>query len=136
MTLPAAVADAAFPGENGRIAYWSTWSDHNVCHSSRPDGTRQRRIVGCRYVTSLDFSGDGRRIVFTRGWDGWIAVARANGRDRSWLVRGGRQPASGAWWDVGWAAFSPDGSHVVFSVVEEIPDPGAPMGIARRKTRT
>jgi dipeptidyl aminopeptidase/acylaminoacyl peptidase len=124
MMVPAAVATAAFPGANGRIAY-SSW-DYDACHSSRPDGTRQRRIVRCRHATSVNYSADGRRIVFTRGDAGWIAVARANGRERSWLVRGGFQPASGAWWDVDWAAFSPDGSQVVFSVVEDIPDPHAP----------
>ena len=125
MTVPAAVAVGAFPGANGRIAYW-LWFDEDGCHSSRPDGMRQQRIFRCRQVTSLNFSADGRRIVFTRGFDGWIAVARANGRDRSWLVRGGLQRTTGAWWDVDWAAFSPDGSQVVFSVVEKIPDPRAP----------
>ena len=75
----------------------------------------------------MNFSADGRRIVFTRGFEsGWIAVARANGRDRAWLVRGGLQPSGARWWDVDWAAFSPDGSQVVFSVVEKIPDPRAP----------
>jgi hypothetical protein len=58
---------------------------------------------------------------------GWMSVARANGRDRSWLVRGGLQP-SGARWRVQVGAFSPDGSQVVFDVLEEIVDPGAPGG--------
>jgi hypothetical protein len=51
MTVPVAVADAAFPGANGRIAYTS-WID-DVCHSSRP-GTRQRRIFRCRRPNSLN----------------------------------------------------------------------------------
>ena len=127
MTLPVAVADAAFPGANGRIAYSSWLSD--VCHSSHPDGTRQRRILGCRRPNSVNYSADGRRIVVAGGGEGgWMSVARANGRDRSWLVRGGLQPASGARWRVHRGAFSPDGSQVVFDVLEEIPDPGAPDG--------
>jgi dipeptidyl aminopeptidase/acylaminoacyl peptidase len=126
MTLPVAVADAAFPGANGRIAYTS-WID-DVCHSSRPDGTRQRRILRCRRPDSVNYSADGRRIVVVGGGErASMSVARANGRDRSWLVRGGLQP-SGARWRVQGGAFSPDGSQVVFSVDEEIPDPGAPDG--------
>ena len=126
MTLPVAVADAAFPGANGRIAY-SSWL-YDVCHSSRPDGTRQRRIFRCRRPNSVNYSADGRRIVVVGGDEGgWMSVARANGRDRSWLVRGGLQP-SGARWRVQEGAFSPDGSQVVFNVLEEIPDPGAPDG--------
>jgi dipeptidyl aminopeptidase/acylaminoacyl peptidase len=123
-TLPVAVADAAFPGANGRIAY-SSWI-YDVCHSSRPDGTRQRRILRCRRPDSVNYSADGRRILVARG--GWLSVARASGRDPSWLVRGGLQPASGARWRVDWGAFSPDGSQVVFRVLEEIPDPGVPGG--------
>jgi dipeptidyl aminopeptidase/acylaminoacyl peptidase len=126
MTVPVAVADGAFPGANGRIAYTS-WID-DVCHSSRPDGTRQRRIFRCRHPDSVNYSADGRRIVVVGGNEGgWMSVARANGRDRSWLVRGGLQP-SGARWRVEGGAFSPDGSQVVFDVLEEIPDRGAPDG--------
>ena len=127
MTLPVAVADAAFPGANGRIAYTS-WID-DVCHSSRPDGTRQRRIFRCRHPDSVNYSADGRRIVVVGGNEGgWMSVARANGRDRSWLVRGGLQPSGARWRVQGGASFSPDGSQVVFSVDEEIRDPGAPDG--------
>jgi dipeptidyl aminopeptidase/acylaminoacyl peptidase len=125
--VPAAVAMAAFPGANGRIAYWSYSEDssHWWVYSSRPDGTRQRQLV--RMAASLNFSADGRRIVYTRqsppqadpqSARGGIRLGRANGRDRSWLLRGGFQPATGAWWDVEWAAFSPDGSQVAFNVTE------------------
>jgi dipeptidyl aminopeptidase/acylaminoacyl peptidase len=126
MTLPVAVADAAFPGANGRIAYTS-WID-DVCHSSGPDGTRQRRIFRCWRPDSVNYSADGRRIVVVGGNEGgWMSVARASGRDRTWLVRGGLQP-SGARWRVQGGTFSPDGSQVVFDVLEEIPDPAAPDG--------
>jgi Tol biopolymer transport system component len=124
--LTVAVADAAFPGANGRIAYTS-WID-DVCHSSRPDGTRQRRILQCRRPNSLKYSADGRRIVVAGGGErASLSVARADGRERSWLVRGGLQ-ASGAHWAVHEGAFSPDGSQVAFGVLEEIPDPAVSDG--------
>jgi dipeptidyl aminopeptidase/acylaminoacyl peptidase len=130
MTLPVAVADGAFPGANGRIAYTS-WL-HDVCHSSRPNGTGQRRILRCRFPDSVNYSADGRRIVVVGGGSdegGWMSVARANGRDRSWLVRGGLQPSGARWRVQGGASFSPDGSQVAFSVDEEIPDPSARDGV-------
>jgi dipeptidyl aminopeptidase/acylaminoacyl peptidase len=123
MTVPAAVAAAAFPGANGRIAYqesrfkdrrhggpawrWSFWS-------RRPDGTRPLRIV--RHATALNFSADGRRVVFTRA--GGIGLARANGHDRSWLL--GHAPRAGDGYS-GWAAFSPDGGQVAFTVEDAEP---------------
>jgi dipeptidyl aminopeptidase/acylaminoacyl peptidase len=115
------------PGGERPIAY-SSWI-YDVCHSSRPDGTRQRRIFRCRHPDSVNYSADGRRIVVVGGNEGgWMSVARANGRDRSWLVRGGLRPSGARWRVQGGASFSPDGSQVVFSVDEEIPDPGAPDG--------
>jgi dipeptidyl aminopeptidase/acylaminoacyl peptidase len=129
MTVPAAVATGAFPGANGRIAYKlyrpvdPTWS----FYSSRPDGTRQRRLM--RDAMSLNFSADGRRIVFTRAIPsinrqavgGGIRLAGTNGGDRSWLLRGGFQQSTGNWREVRWAAFSPDGSQIAFSGWELFP---------------
>jgi Tol biopolymer transport system component len=70
---------------------------------------------------SLSFSGDGRRIVF--GMHVGIVVARPDGRDRSWLMRGGPVPNGALAWVPQTAAFSPDGSQVVFSVGEVFSDP-------------
>jgi dipeptidyl aminopeptidase/acylaminoacyl peptidase len=132
--MPVAVADAAFPGSNGRIAY-RTYRPAAIepysFYSSRPDGTGHRRLV--KSANTLNFSADGQRVVYTRtipsvdrqAVGGGIGLARADGRDRTWLLRGGFQPATGGWWHVTWASFSPDGSKIAFSVTEIYPFPPA-----------
>jgi hypothetical protein len=131
MTVPAAVADAAFPGANGRIAYqeqesgeessdwWGFWS-------SRPDGRRQQRIV--RRARSLNFSANGRRIVFTHA-DG-IGLADADGTNRTWLLRTDVERALHPQFSPEWAALSPDGTQVAFSAWEAGQDPLYPMGVS------
>ena len=112
MMVPAGVAAAAYPGANGRIAYGEPWRDNNGrgFWSSRPDGTRQRQIL--QRASSLNFSADGRQVVFTSV--GGIGLARANGSEQSWLL--GHAPvASDPYWAYR-AALSPDGKRAAFTV--------------------
>jgi hypothetical protein len=62
-----------------------------VFWSSRPDGTGQRRIV--RRASSLNFSADGPRVVFTRA--GGIGLAAATGRGCCALPRTTTRPGPG-----------------------------------------
>jgi dipeptidyl aminopeptidase/acylaminoacyl peptidase len=115
VTLPTAVAVAAFPGANGRISYKLSWIDDRRTYregywSSRSDGTRMRPIV--RHATSAKFSADGRRAVFTRA--GGIGFVRSNGKGRSWLMGHAPRPSDPDW-GAQWAALSADGTQVAFT---------------------
>ena len=110
--VPASVAAAAYPGANGRITYMKPWTGGLgfTFWSSRPDGTRQRRVI--RHATSLNFAADGRWAVFTRARG--IGLMRPDGSDRSWLL-GHRPQASDPYWGAGWATLSPNGRQIAFS---------------------
>jgi dipeptidyl aminopeptidase/acylaminoacyl peptidase len=115
VTLPTAVALAAFPGANGRISYKLSWMDDRRTFregywSSRSDGTRVRPIV--RHATSVNLSADGRRAVFTRA--GGIGFVRSTGTGRSWLMGHAPRPSDPDW-GAQWAALSPDGTQVAFT---------------------
>jgi Tol biopolymer transport system component len=114
----ASPALAAFPGENGKLAflrvpptaYENAGSASEVAvgdlYVMEPDGRRQRRVL--RGVADASFSADGRRLALVtesaRG--SAVTVADADGRARRVLTRRG---------DLLWAELSPDGRRIVFA---------------------
>jgi hypothetical protein len=100
--LVATPAQAAFPGQNGKIAFVDVgiWTVN-------PDGTGRIRLTisgGDRYPK---WSPNGSRIAFERGTDIW--VTNANGPGATLAIPDARHPAwspSGEW--ISFIAFEPD----------------------------
>jgi Tol biopolymer transport system component len=110
----ARVADATFPGRNGRVVY----SDSHVndrpgeswLFTMDPDGGFRRALVRIYDTRSPRWSPDGRRVVFVgqrHEGDGWIGVmtVRADGTGLRRVVRGGDYP--------GW---TPSGRRIVYTL--------------------
>jgi dipeptidyl aminopeptidase/acylaminoacyl peptidase len=105
-------AEAAFPGENGKIAFprWDGISDDIWVMNA--DGTDQANLTnhtgGSDYAPS--FSADGKKIAFTSNRDGneEIYVMNADGSDQSNLTN----DSDGYDTD---PSFSPDSSKIAFS---------------------
>jgi Tol biopolymer transport system component len=99
-------ADAAFPGQNGRIAY----DDVGNIHTVNPDGTGHAQLTsttGSHW--GPEWSPDGQRIAFTSDRDGLgyqIYVMNADGSGQTRLTDPPGASASPAW--------SPDGQNLVF----------------------
>jgi Tol biopolymer transport system component len=68
VTLLPTPADAAFPGANGRLAYWDFVGDPPQIFSIKPDGTSRTRLTDATKAVNADpaWSADGTRIAFTR----------------------------------------------------------------------
>ena len=122
-SLPA-VADAASPGRNGRIAYVqmrSTWLNSfagTTVYSIAPSGTRRRAIVhlGEAAGATAAFSPRGGWIAYASTYAeplGGLFLMRANGRDRRRLT-----PAPSTdtlLFTDATPAFAPDGKRIAFS---------------------
>jgi Tol biopolymer transport system component len=109
MLFAAALADAAFPGRNGRIAFVRGISPtyRPVIITMKPNGSDQRRLTG---GTSPEYSPNGRQIVFVahRDGDSEIFTIRANGTHRRQLTdNSGIEDID--------PAYSPNGRQIVFS---------------------
>jgi hypothetical protein len=82
----APVADAAFPGQNGRIAYVTTAGDHTAIHTVDARGADPQPLIDLgsgRDAINPAWSGDGRSIAFagqtSPGGPFAIYVANADG---------------------------------------------------------
>ena len=103
-----APAQAAFPGQNGKIAFSSARDGGGTAkeiYSMNPDGSVQTRLTSSDGDNNVPvWSPDGSRIAFTstRGPSG-IWVMNADGSGQSLLIPGGAGPA-----------WSPDGGRIAF----------------------
>src|SRR3712207_5504743 len=60
-------AEAAFPGENGRITFSSSRDGDSEIFTVRPDGTGEKQLTKNRLDDfAASFSPDGKKIVFAR----------------------------------------------------------------------
>lgn len=116
MALSVAPADAAFPGRNGRIAFYMDRGSGAEIYTMRSDGTDVRRLTHLDLSTERpQWSPDGTKIAFQLdkpdGGCGFIEVMDADGSnlvdltpDR-YLARGSACGPS----------FTPNGRRIVFS---------------------
>lgn len=101
VVAPSAVANAAFPGAKGRIAF----EQGGVIYTIRPDGSDRVRLTPGTQSHGPRWSPDGSSIVFHRAGDIWAMAADGSNEHRiTFSAAGDINPA--------WA---PDGTQVVFS---------------------
>lgn len=101
-------AEAAFPGEAGRIFFDSSRSGFAEIYAMNPDGTKVGRLVGVNNRNperNPAVSPDGSRIAYEYARGIW--VMNANGTAPRMLTDGTPEDLDPAW--------SPDGVRIVFS---------------------
>lgn len=116
-TIAASAAEAAFPGQNGRIAFLGISGGSSDVYSMNPDGSGVANLTAPRQALrgvvtgSIDpaYSADGNRIAFTRfssQYDVFAMNADGSGQVNLTSVAGGEgfDPA-----------YSPDGSKIAFT---------------------
>jgi TolB protein len=101
-------AKAAFPGENGRIAFVGRVEGiGDQIFAIKPDGTGEKQLTTSpgSYNITPSYSSDGSKIAWERNGDIWIM--NADGTNRHSLTTSPARDAS--------PAFSPSGRKVAFS---------------------
>ena len=103
-------AEAAFPGENGRVAFVRDGAQDSRIFTINPDGTSlSKTSTGPRFDSSPSWSSDGTKITFAGSVHGNLDVYVMNA-DGSGLRRITKSPArdtSPSW--------SPDGERIAFA---------------------
>ena len=110
LTAPAG-AQGAFPGKNGKIAFWSERDGNSEIYTMNADGSAQTNITQSPSTVDVSpaWSPDGKLIAFTRGYEAepgnlpqGIYIMNADGTGQRFLTSG----ACPAW--------SPDGQSISF----------------------
>jgi Tol biopolymer transport system component len=113
LSLVPGAADAAFPGTNGRIAYYVYNRSPQSIHTIEPDGTGDVKLLEDRKAQfEPNWSADGSRIVFMRyGGSGFqsIVSTAADGTDLQVIAGNTVLPRFS-----GQPVWSPDASMVAF----------------------
>lgn len=105
---PSPAARAVFPGQNGRIAYATSFARTPQIYTIRPDGTALRQVTHVHEghaAVMPEWSPDGTRIAFVR--DGRIWVMNADGSGKHGMTAPAFEDDHPSW--------SPDGSRILFS---------------------
>jgi Tol biopolymer transport system component len=104
------VAQGAFPGKNGKIAFVSERDGNREIYSMNPDGTDQTRLTtNAAEDRSPEWSPDGTKIAFTSDRNGNDEIYVMSG-DGSSQTDVSNDPAD----DYG-PAWSPDGGRIAFT---------------------
>jgi Tol biopolymer transport system component len=117
LALAAGSADAAFPGQNGKIGFVKEnfRNGSSGIFAINPDGSGQERL-GPQYGYSPSWSADGQKVVLVASsgegemeYSEGIYVMNADGTGRGDLTASQAYDAS--------PAFSPSGNKIIFSTM-------------------
>ncbi len=118
LTAASGSAVAAFPGENGKIAFQSDRDGDNEIYTISFKGTNLTRLTNnSRDDRDASWSADGRRIAFSSGrrlpiLSDDLYVMNANGSNKMLITD--EQSIKGLSADDTGPSFSPNGRHIVF----------------------
>lgn len=116
LLVPAGTAHAAFPGENGRIAFVSPASGVNAdIFTVDPSGAALLQATANGSSSQPAFSPDGMRIAFLSG--GNLHTMDPYGNEPPQLVLDAPKAVTGVAW-------SPDGTRMVASILNDCHDVG------------
>jgi Tol biopolymer transport system component len=110
--IPVTPSEAAFPGQNGRIAYTHTGIGNGNIYTVEPDGSLPLNLTPHsrdHVDISASYSAQGGRLVWVR--DGAIWIMRADGSNPHAVTTDA---------DDNFPAFSPGGAWIVFNRGDEL----------------